>query len=486
MFIFLHANQIYYSRKTALHSIQKRLFILLLFTSIFSCNTFKKEECKSGWIGGEIVNPKKDYVIISKGNKFIDTVSLDKNNFFNYQIKSLESGVYSFSHNEYQAFFIEPCDSILLRVNTIEFDESLSYTGKGAEKNNLIMEMFLMNEQENFLMPSWYSLSPNEYEKKIDSLSNIRNNLYNQFKEAQSPSKAVQEIVEASIKYDLYSKKELYIAAISRKQVLDSTIRIPDDFLSFRNHINLGNENLQSYYPYYRYLSYYLDNLAFDSYKLESPYNRDSFVHNYHKLILINRLITSEELKNILLRNNVNRYFINTQEENKSKEMLTHYLQLSSNEKDKSFVKKKVEAIINLMPKHTLPNTTLFALDKSIKDLHSIINTPTVLFFWSDQHSEQYRNIHNRVNQLKLKFPDYNFIGINTDIHYKRWLNIVTNNNYDNTSEYQLKNVRKASSKLIVGSANRVIIVDKDATILSSNNNIHSAKIERDLFRFLN
>ena len=73
----------------------------------------------------------------------VDTLLLDKNNRFIHKISNFTSGLYAFSHGgEYQWVLLEPKDSLLLRLNTIDFDESLVFTGKGARKNNYLIKNF--------------------------------------------------------------------------------------------------------------------------------------------------------------------------------------------------------------------------------------------------------------------------------------------------------------------------------------------------------
>ena len=57
----------------------------------------------------------------------------------------------------------------MLRVNTVDFDESLTFSGTGAARNNLLIDMFLINEAEDQQMPPMYLLTPNNFEAKIDS-----------------------------------------------------------------------------------------------------------------------------------------------------------------------------------------------------------------------------------------------------------------------------------------------------------------------------
>ena len=159
---------------------KKLPLILLLLISLFSCNK-KDTDSSTTWIGGQIVNPKSDYVIFAQGEYILDTVKLDSNNFFLYHTDKMKDGLYILRHNETQVFYINPGDSIMLHVNTLDFDESLAYSGRGAEKNNLLMDLYLKKEVENKMLPKWYTLSPEEFTAKIDSIRNYKLNKYNEF-----------------------------------------------------------------------------------------------------------------------------------------------------------------------------------------------------------------------------------------------------------------------------------------------------------------
>lgn len=432
------------------------------------------------------MNPKKDYVIIFRSRQIIDTVALDEKNFFKYQLDQVEPGIYFFSHNEYQAVHIEPGDSIMLRVNTIDFDESLSFTGKGAAKNNFMMDLFLLNEKENELMPRMNLLKPEEFQRKIDSLRENRSELYNEFVSKKGPSKDFKYIANACIDYDLYIKKELYISANARKKVYNESVEVPASFYSHRKNIDMGDEALRSYYPYYRFLSYYLDNLAYDQYRDSAPYNRKSFIHNYRKALLIDSLVTNDSLKNSLLRTNANRYFLNAKNKANEEKMLALFNQLSSNTEDKRAVSELAKATIQLTPGHTIPNLMLLTTDNTVKDLHSTFNRHTVIYFWSNKSIKHYRKIHTRASELKSKYPEYDFIGINIDTHFKKWLKIVKNSGYNELVEYQFENFEDAEMKLIIDSVNKAMIVDGEGKILNGNTNIFEISIESELLGYLN
>ena len=122
--------------------------ILILF---IGCN--ENETSKKTSFGGKIINPKCSYVTLSNNYDFNDTIYLKKDNSFLGSYKEFKKGLYIFKHGpEHQYVYLEPNDSLLFRLNTWNFDESLVFSGKKAEVNNLLIEAFLQNEldEKNF------------------------------------------------------------------------------------------------------------------------------------------------------------------------------------------------------------------------------------------------------------------------------------------------------------------------------------------------
>ena len=70
-----------------------------------------------------------------------------------HKFDSLTPGLYTFKHHpEYQYVYFDKNDSLMLRVNTFDFDNSIVYCGRGDEKNNFLMELFLKNDADRSLM----------------------------------------------------------------------------------------------------------------------------------------------------------------------------------------------------------------------------------------------------------------------------------------------------------------------------------------------
>jgi len=463
----------------------RSLLFILSCTVIISCNQNENEISKTTWIGGEIVNPKLDYVVISRDKKILDTVYLNDDNFFLYKADSITNGLYSFKHYEYQVVYLEPGDSLMLRVNTADFDESLAFSGKGAERNNLLMEFFLMYEAEALELPLYYSLSPEGFEKKVDSFAQTRTALYNDFFAKNPSEKNFKKIAKANLDYDSYIKKELYTSVNVGKNNV-STKDFPEKFYDYRKNIDFGLTDLRSYFPYYRFLNQYFDNLAYEKYAASSNFDRLSFTHNWNKVKLIDSLITSDSLKILLSRGIVINYLLNGENPERGPELVELYSQIDTNKACNIEMQELAESAMVLMPGNEIPNVLLLNTENTIKDLHSILRKNTVLFFWSSQSIRHFRNIHTKAAELNAKYPEYDFIGINTDTHFKKWRNVVSQSGYNKAREYQFDNIDHAEQKLVINSANKAIIVKANGIILEGNTSLFNQGFESSLLGFLN
>ena len=145
------------------------IFLFLLTALVTSCSN--KVDSNRIFFGGQIVNPSSTYVTLYKDNKTIDSLPLNLNyRFFKYY-DSLESGIYKIEHiPEYKSVFLEKGDSIWARINASSFDESIVFSGRGAAKNNFMMDLLLSFEKENSFLSSKYSSDSETFTRLIDSL----------------------------------------------------------------------------------------------------------------------------------------------------------------------------------------------------------------------------------------------------------------------------------------------------------------------------
>jgi len=463
----------------------KNLLIVFLGLFLFSCNS-SGEDTGDTWIGGEIINPKKEYIILKKDGITLEKIMLNEDNTFLYKFTDPETGLYSLVHNEYQMFMLEPGDSLMLRLNTMYFDESLHYSGEGARENNFLIELFLQNEKEVKELPKYYLLHPSKFEAMLDSIDHVKRKNYKTFISTNRPSKEFKRVAEANLNYNRYIKKELYTSVFNKNKHRVKSENFPKDFYTYRNDIDFGNKELGTYYPYFTFLNVYLDNLTYNEYSNEHIKNPKSFVHTYEKFKLIDSLITSDSLKNQLMRRNMRQYLLAAKDADQERELLELFKKYNNNSKHHTEMETLTKATIKLTPGQMVPNVILVNTENVSKDVHSIITMPSVLYFWSLESVQHYKDIHAKAAELRSKYPEYHFIGINTDTHYKKWLKTVKHLGYSPNNEYQFDDVQSAERNLVLNSINKTLVVTSEGIIIESNTNLFNAEFEEQLLGYLN
>ena len=104
----------------------KHLLFILACSCFLSCNN-KDKNGVTTYLGGQIVNPKMDYVLLSHQDKSLDTIALNTSGAFDFQCENLQTNLYIIKHGELQYIFIEPGDSIMFRF-------CLLYTSDAADE----------------------------------------------------------------------------------------------------------------------------------------------------------------------------------------------------------------------------------------------------------------------------------------------------------------------------------------------------------------
>ena len=464
--------------------IKKLLLLFIPITFFVSCDKTENKENVTV-LSGQIVNPKVKYVLLEHTGEISDTIYLDDRGFFTHSFTQKKEGLFRIRHGELQYIYLNPGDSIVFRVNTLEFDESLAFSGKGAEKNNFLIDQFLKNETFNTNLPEEYKLAPAEFEKLIKNHQAVNNKNLNRFYKESKSSDGFWTIAKANIDYNYYSQKELYTTNHNFNYD-EAEQNYPKDFYDYRTKINCDATAFKNYYAYFSFLNRYFDNVAFDIYKKEASFDRNSFVHNKTKLKLIDSIIKNEELKNQILSSTVRRYLINADEIEDETKMIELFNKLDLKIEDQKNIKEYAEKTSRINAGNKAPNLMLVNVENETIFLSDITNQLTVLYFWSSNNIKHVKLIHSRITELKSKFPEYNFIGINTDNNFKTWKKIVTNSGYNHANEFQFDNAQKATSDLLINNLNKAIILDKKGVILEGNSYIFNQNFESKLLGLIN
>lgn len=462
-------------------------FYTLLIAISFGCTSISNTD-DFAYIGGEIISPKNKTVILynTKG-KVSDTLTLDANNRFIHKITDLKSGLYSIRHGgEYQMVVLEPNDSIMLRVNTYDFDASLVFTGKGSKKNNYLIKTYMFNENEGKKLVEYAQMEPEAFNAFVEKRCANQLDELNTFLEHNKQTAFFKSIIETTINYSMYADKEIYPFAYFGNNKLIHFKDLPENFYAYRKNIDYNANHLSNFFSYNRFLFSHFDNLALtDFYKhneYHAAFNRHSVIYNRAKLNLIDSLITDPTIKNNLLKYKVRDFVSQNRNVFETKNMLDFYFTKSTNDKDKAYIKGLVKSINMLKKGNILPTIKVINYNNSEHTLNQIITKPTVLYFWSSNIKAHYKNSRFKIKELKLKFPGIDFISVLIkDNEVAAWKAIINYYGFANHNEYRFKNSKTALKTLAVNYVNKAIIVDKTARILNANANIYGANFEANL-----
>lgn len=456
--------------KYILHS----LAIILLI----SCNSTNN---KNGitYFGGEIINPKDSFVVLLKDDTIIDTLKLNKENRFIASYKNLDEGLYTFKHGiEFQYIYLEPKDSILIRLNSWDFDESIVFSGDGGSKNEFLLNLFLQNEKEEKAMYQYFSLNEAEFSKKIDSLVAEREAIYNEFASAEdNVSSGFKKLTKSAINFPLYRLKEIYPYYNKIANNLDKFPVVNDQFYEFRNDINFNEAELISFYPYQNYVVSYLYNLSYQ--QLEKDSSKNNLTMNI--LNAIDENIQLDEFKNTLLKRIVVNDFLKSESScTIHQPTLNLFLEKCTDEAYKNQVKNLVNDSKAVDQNKPLISFDIQSSDNEIIDINSIIkNKNSVIYFWSTEFmSTEY--LVNRIKFLKNNYPNILFIGINMQTSFKEIKTEPHLKKLDIHQQYKLPKTSAAFS-FLTSRYPRVIIINKDGIVTNGFTYLDSKKLNSEL-----
>ncbi|WP_157503240.1 TlpA family protein disulfide reductase [Mangrovimonas xylaniphaga] len=463
-----------------------KFYIIPLIVSVFftGCMDTTLAPEDYAYFGGEIINPKKNYVTLHLEEGQVDTMYLDEENRFFKKIDHVESGLYAFLHGgEYQLVLLEPKDSIMLRLNTLDFDESLVFTGIGSKKNNYLIKSFLEDENEDMHKKEFFQMPPEEFESYLNTKKEEKLAHLNEFLEKYPSSDFFKNIAEANINYNTYFYKEAYPFGYFGDSKLVHYKDLPEHFYNFRKDINYNFKDLRECATYNRFLLAHFNNLALSSYYKNTDqhkyFDRQSLNYNLKKLELIDSLVNVDPIKNYLLKMNVRESLYMTDTPSETNQLLASYLQKTTSDIDKKDIKTVVDKLNRLKPGQPIPDLTLINFNDEPHSLKSLIDKPTIIYFWSSNFDLNHKNLYYRTKKLQDKYPDLNIIAINiNDENNMYWKNTLKRTKFTPQNEYRFENLNEGIKTLITNSVYTIFLVDGSGQIISSKNSLYSEEFQ--------
>ena len=442
------------------------LIILVSISVLLGCNN--SQVCNSTYFGGKIINPKSNCIILFENEIPLDTFYLDKNNTFLGEIPSLHEGLFNFKHgNEQQYIYLQPKDSLLIRLNTWDFDETLVFSGKGAERNNLLIDSFLESERERRIFFQYYDLSPTEFSAKVSQVEKVKLDRYNDYiNNHPEESDKFNDILKTALTFPLYSKVENYPLAHSAKINHDEHSVINKDFYKHREYISLDNDSLMFFYAYRDYV---LSNLYNKVNSLGYDLNSDEFTVNLLKEISAE--LNDENSRNSMLRKIFIRHFYWKSSRKINENIVNTYFDLTTNLEDKKLMLNLTTDVKKIEEGELLNDFKIIDYNKSHKSIRRLIkNKKSVLYFWNPEFIGK-DFIASKIQYLSEKYPDLEFIGVRIyDDNKERIFKL------DIKSQYYLESNSKANS-FLTSQLPRTILINKKGIVVNSYASLSSRKI---------
>lgn len=457
---------------------------LPLYVLLIACFTSCKKEFEAddyaAYFGGEVQNPQSNYVVFMKDNEVIDTLYLDKNNRFMHKFDSLAPGLYTFKHDpEYQYVYFDKNDSLMVRLNAVDFDNSIVFCGRGDEKNNFLMEMYLKNEEDKATMYTVFDRNVPSFLKNIDSSFAIRKSFYLKRKAEIGWDDTFDSLAKASLDFHHITKKEIYPYAHQFRNGKNIRKALPADYYAHRKVVNYESNELANYSPFIKYVSMMLNNMTYE--KNKGNLSENSIENNIEKLNLTKNLIKNEKTRNVVLNNVALMYLLEDQNMYNNTKFIERYLELSTDAALEKEIRTIYTAVQNLKVGNTLPKIDLVNAKNEKINLTTLITKPTVLYFWTT-HAESHMAIaHQKINALQKEHPNYQFIAINIDDTQPNWNEALKKYQLNTHFELHATDFEAIRNKWVITKIHRIIILNADGTIKNGFANLFDVNFENQL-----
>lgn len=444
-----------------------------------SCQNQFSPNDYTAYFGGEVINPTSNYVLFLKNNEVIDTLLLDQDNKFFKKFDTLQPGLYTFKHDpEYQYVYFDKNDSILVRLNSVDFDESVVFCGRGDEKNNFLIELYLKNTKDHQEGFEAFDLDVKKFIQHADSSQKKRNAFYHSKKRDLQWSEGFDKIAMTALMYHHYAKKEIYPMMHKLRTGNDIHDQITPEYYAHRNKIKYNDEALMHYSSFVRYLSHMLSNVSFEniSEQINLTESEQEIEMAIIKLNIADTLFKNEYTRNRILDQITFNYLLEDQNVNNTERFLKRYHELSTNDDKKSEIRSIVNSIQNLSPNKSLPNISLIKYDGSEIDSKHLMTQKSVIFFWTENSERHLESIHKKVKLYKEEFPNYQFIAINIDTSHDDWREHLKKYKCNDIQYFKMKDFEKLKEKWVITKLHRTIILDEKGNIDHAFVNLFDAK----------
>ena len=392
----------------------KKIYLIFILFTAFLTVKCHKERPETVKMRGKIINPRTGEVVISRNFLLLqsDTLVLDAKNEMDETVNATEEGLYYlFIFPEFQTIYLKPGDSLAIHLNVDEFDESISFSGSLAFENNLLMDIFLINEKENdFFYNRNFQFDWRSFNKKIDSFEAIKNHLIEDYiEDYRKTSPHFKQILSLSKNSVVYNIKENYA-------LKNSSEEFPDDYFSYRSvlHKNLPDPNII-------FMNMFVNSFLKSRLNKACPQNENPywFLSN----IIDNEIVDKRFKDNILTKYCIR--YINYFHVHEKDSIVNNFYSKIKNKIYKNFCNEMI-ANNKLMQSGNPFPADYFLTSKKHKILSDSLfkpDTKTLVAFWDLRFRKNLASNLEKLKEIQKHYPGLKIVVINVNVNQQdQWL----------------------------------------------------------------
>ena len=206
--------------------------------------------------------------------------------------------------------------------------------------------------------------------------------------------------------------------------------------------------------------------------------NDMSLENNIKKLEIVDTLIKNKHVKNLVVNNIANMYLLSDQCSINNGKFFTLYSKMVSDEKMKAKVMKTANNIKKLRDNNVLPEINLLDTNNKTVQINELFTKKTIIYFWTKQSDSHSFYSHKKVDELKAKYSDIDFIAININNTQEDWLKEIKSKKYNNSIELRATDFDELQNKWVINKVYRTLIINKNGTINNAFVSLFDANFE--------
>jgi hypothetical protein len=174
-------------------------------------------------------------------------------------------------------------------------------------------------------------------------------------------------------------------------------------------------------------------------------------------------------------------YLLEDQNMYNNQKFIERYLQLTTDSKNKKEISEIYNSVQNLKVGNRLPSIELVDSENQSIDINTIINKPTILLFWTSHAESHFIASHKKISDLKVKYPEYDFIAVNVNDNAINWQNSLKKYDFEGIRELHAVDFESVRKQWVITKIHRIIILNADGTIKNGFANLFDVNFEQNL-----